>query len=76
MSPPNVSLLFPHRDQLEFRSQQDFATGLSTGGNRSATNFLDDVTCGKQLINIWLAFRVLGLEMNFDNFIGVTCILC
>jgi len=31
--------------------------------------------CGKQLINIWLAFRILGLEMNFDNFIGVTCIL-
>jgi len=32
--------------------------------------------CGKQLINIWLAFRILGLEINFDNFIGVTCILC
>jgi len=32
--------------------------------------------CGKQLINIWLAFRILGIEMNFDNFIGVTCILC
>jgi len=32
--------------------------------------------CGKQLINIWLAFRILGLEMNFDNFIGVTCMLC
>jgi hypothetical protein len=30
--------------------------------------------CGKQLINIWLAFRILGLEMNFDNFISVTCI--
>jgi hypothetical protein len=32
--------------------------------------------CGKQVINIWLAFRILGLEMNFDNSIGVTCILC
>jgi len=31
--------------------------------------------CGKQLINIWLAFRILG-RMNFDNFIRVTCILC
>ena len=30
--------------------------------------------CGKKVINIWLAFRMLGLEMNFDNFIGVTCI--
>jgi len=36
----------------------------------------DIVMCGKQLINIWLAFRILGLEMNFDNFISVTCILC
>jgi len=34
------------------------------------------VMCGKKLINIWLAFRILGLEMNFDNFISVTCILC
>jgi len=32
--------------------------------------------CGKQLINIWLALRILGLEMNFDNFVRVTCILC
>ena len=31
---------------------------------------------GKQLTNIWLALRILGLEMNFDNFVGVTCILC
>jgi hypothetical protein len=23
--------------------------------------------CGKTLINIWLAFRILALEMNFDN---------
>jgi hypothetical protein len=30
--------------------------------------------CGKQLIKIWLAFRILGLEINFDNFISVTCI--
>jgi oligoribonuclease (3'-5' exoribonuclease) len=30
--------------------------------------------CGKQPINIWLAFRILGLEMNFDNIISVTCI--
>ena len=30
--------------------------------------------CGKQLINIWLAFRILGLEMNFNNFISVTYI--
>jgi hypothetical protein len=30
--------------------------------------------CGKQLINIRLAFRILGLEINFDNFISVTCI--
>jgi len=35
-----------------------------------------DVMCGKKLFNIWLAFRILGLEMNFDNFIGVTSILC
>jgi len=27
--------------------------------------------CGKQLINIWLAFRILGLEMNFDNYIEI-----
>jgi hypothetical protein len=31
---------------------------------------------GKKVINIWLAFKILGLEMNFDNFIGVTWILC
>jgi len=31
---------------------------------------------GKKVINIWLAFRILGLEMNFDNIISVTCILC
>jgi hypothetical protein len=30
--------------------------------------------CGNQLINIWLAFRILGFEMNFDNFISVTCV--
>jgi hypothetical protein len=30
--------------------------------------------CGKQLINISLAFKILGLEINFDNFISVTCI--
>jgi hypothetical protein len=30
----------------------------------------------KKLINIWLVFRILVLEMNFDNFTGVTCILC
>jgi len=29
---------------------------------------------GKQLIKIWLAF--VRLEMNFDNLISVTCILC
>ena len=29
---------------------------------------------GKWLINIRLAFSILGLEMNFDNFIIVTCI--
>jgi hypothetical protein len=29
--------------------------------------------CGKQLINVWLAFRILGLEINFDNFIGAIC---
>ena len=23
---------------------------------------------GKKVINIWLAFRILGLEMNFDRF--------
>jgi hypothetical protein len=27
------------------------------------------VTCEKKLINIWLAFRILGPEINFDNFI-------
>jgi hypothetical protein len=32
--------------------------------------------CGKKLINIWLAFRILRLEMNFYNIISVTCILC
>ena len=31
---------------------------------------------GKKLIDIWLAFRILGLEMKSDNFLGVTCILC
>jgi len=30
----------------------------------------------KKVINVWLASRILGLEINFDNFIGVTCILC
>jgi hypothetical protein len=44
MSPPNVSLLFPHRDRLEIRGYQDFATGLSTGDNRSAADFLDMIT--------------------------------
>jgi hypothetical protein len=29
---------------------------------------------GEELFNIWLAFEILGLEMNFDNFICVTCI--
>jgi len=29
----------------------------------------------KKVINIWLAFRILGFEMNFDNFVGVTSIL-
>ena len=29
-----------------------------------------------KVTNIWLAFRILGLEMNFYNFINVTCILC
>jgi len=23
----------------------------------------------KKLINIWLAFRILGLKLNFDNFV-------
>jgi len=32
--------------------------------------------CGNKLINIWLTFRILGLEMNFDNIISLTCILC
>jgi len=31
--------------------------------------------CGKRQINIWLAFGVLGLEMNFDSIMDVTCIL-
>jgi hypothetical protein len=35
-----------------------------------------NVMRGNKLINIWLSFRILGLEMNFDNFIDVTCILC
>jgi hypothetical protein len=30
--------------------------------------------CGKYLINVWLAFRILELEINFYNFIGVNCI--
>jgi hypothetical protein len=30
----------------------------------------------KKLINIWLDFRILGLEIKFDNFISVTRILC
>jgi hypothetical protein len=30
----------------------------------------------KELINIWLAFRILELETNFDDFICVICILC
>ena len=24
--------------------------------------------CGKKVINIWLAFRILKLEINCDNF--------
>jgi hypothetical protein len=32
--------------------------------------------CGNKLINIWLAFTILGLENNFNNIISVTCILC
>jgi hypothetical protein len=35
-----------------------------------------NVICEKKLMNIWLLFRILGLEMNFDNFRDVTCILC
>jgi len=34
------------------------------------------VMYGKLLFDIWLVFRILGLEMNFDNFISVTRILC
>jgi hypothetical protein len=30
--------------------------------------------CGKQLINNWLG--LVGLEMNFNNFLSVTCISC
>jgi hypothetical protein len=29
---------------------------------------------GEELFNIWLAFEILELEMNFDNSIRVTCI--
>jgi len=29
----------------------------------------------KGQISIWLAFRILGLEINFDNFALVICIL-
>ena len=35
---------------------------------------INSVMCGKQLINIWLNFTILELEMNFDNFISVICI--
>jgi len=44
MSSPNVSIPFPHRDQLEIRDQQDSATGLSPDDDRSATNFRDIIT--------------------------------
>jgi hypothetical protein len=44
MLSPNVSPLFPHRDRLEIRGHQDFATALSTDDNRSATNFRDKIT--------------------------------
>ena len=32
--------------------------------------------CAKKLINFGLAFGILRLEVNFDNLIGLTCILC
>jgi hypothetical protein len=31
--------------------------------------------CGKKLITTWLA-EIWLVEINFDNFIGETCILC
>jgi hypothetical protein len=31
--------------------------------------------CGKEVINIWLAFRILELETNFGDLIFVTFIL-
>ena len=40
------------------------------------TGSVRNVMFGKKLINIWLAFRILGLGMNFDNTVCVTCILC
>jgi hypothetical protein len=36
-----MSILFPHCDHLEICGHQDFATGMSTVDNRSATNFRD-----------------------------------
>jgi hypothetical protein len=39
--------------------------------NRIQQNII--AMCGRQLINIWSAFRILGLQINFDNFICVTC---
>ena len=44
MLSPNVLQLFQHRDHLEIRGHQDFATGLLTDDNRSATNFRDMIT--------------------------------
>jgi len=45
--------------------------------NAETCGFLCVMCERKQLINIWLAFRILELKINFDNFIleGVTCIL-
>jgi hypothetical protein len=45
--------------------------------NAETCRFLCVMYGRKQLINFWLAFMILELEMNFDNFIleGVTCIL-
>jgi len=30
----------------------------------------------EKLVDIWFVFRILELEVNFGNFISVTCILC
>jgi hypothetical protein len=42
------------------------------GVSKETMQWNETVMCGKKLISIWLTFRILGLEMNFDNIICKT----